>query len=383
MGRVTCTATAGRPHGLVLGTALGCLMCLPVLASALAQGRGAADARQCWPPEALRSKAADAQIRRAIPAAFISAPKGEPAIDRGASAIRPGAIRRVDLPPGSKKLIALTFDLCEQPNEVAGYQGAIVDLLRAQDVKATFFAGGKWLLTHRERAQQLMSDPLFEIGNHTWEHRNLRIVSPTVLASELNGPQLAYERVRGELEANQCRRPGDRILAHERAPSRMTLFRFPFGACDANSLAAVAAAGLSAIQWDVSSGDPWPLQTANNMTRGVLANVRPGSIVLFHANGRGWKTESALPVIIEKLKAEGYQFVTVSELLRAGEPVVADTCYDAKLGDSNRYDAFARRMEIIHQRAAARFGPRASKDPAGAERDAGAGPGGWVTRRTP
>ena len=50
-----------------------------------------------------------------------------------------GAIRRVELPPGSKDLIALTFDLCEQPNEVAGYDSAIIDILRKFDVKATFF----------------------------------------------------------------------------------------------------------------------------------------------------------------------------------------------------------------------------------------------------
>ena len=48
--------------------------------------------------------------------------------------------------------------------------------------------------------------------------------------------------------------------------------------------------GLKAIQWDVSSGDPWIGQTPERMTKAVLDSVKPGSIVLFHANGRGWHT---------------------------------------------------------------------------------------------
>ena len=53
-----------------------------------------------------------------------------------------GSIRGVTLPPG-EKLIALTFDLCEENGYVSGYDGRVVDLLRAQGIKATFFAGGK------------------------------------------------------------------------------------------------------------------------------------------------------------------------------------------------------------------------------------------------
>src|SRR5262245_2396369 len=68
----------------------------------------------------------------------------------------------------------------------------------------------------------------------------------------------------------------------------------------------------------------------------VLTNVQPGSIVLFHANGRGWHTEGALPGIIATLKARGYEFATVSELLAAGEPVVSATCYDSRPGDTDR-----------------------------------------------
>ena len=78
--------------------------------------------------------------------------------------------------PG-KKLVALTFDLCETAGEAAGYDGAIVDYLRSQRIKATYFAGGQWMASHKARAQQLLSDPLFEIGTHGWVHRNARLLT--------------------------------------------------------------------------------------------------------------------------------------------------------------------------------------------------------------
>ncbi|MEZ5838981.1 MAG: hypothetical protein R3D02_00590 [Hyphomicrobiales bacterium] len=81
-----------------------------------------------------------------------------------------------------------------------------------------------------------------------------------------------------------------------------------------------------------------PGQSADMIVRGVLAAVRPGSIVVAHANGRGVHTAEALPRLIEGLRARGYRLVTVSELLAAGAPVVADTCYELKPGDNLRYD---------------------------------------------
>ena len=70
----------------------------------------------------------------------------------------------------------------------------------------------------------------------------------------------------------------------------------------------------------------------------IIRHVKPGSIIIGHANGRGWHTAEALPLVIPKLKALGYQFVTVSELLAAGKPVITSTCYDSRPGDTARYD---------------------------------------------
>jgi peptidoglycan/xylan/chitin deacetylase (PgdA/CDA1 family) len=311
----------------------------------------------CWAPGALDFRDGEQLVRRGIAQAFVPPPRREAA--EFSPRTEHGVVRRVNLPP-DKKLIALTFDLCELHFEVAGYQGGIVDFLRKNQIKATFFAGGKWMLTHQERARQMMVDPLFEMANHTWEHRNLRLLAGHALIDEIQGAELAYEQLRDDLK--QCTWPDRSTPAYERASKRLALFRFPFGACDAKSLDATAKMGELAIQWDVSSGDPAFGLTPEHMARDVLARVQPGSIVLFHANGRGWHTQGALPMIVAGLKARGYQFTTVSELLAAGEPVFASTCYDSRPGDTDRYDSFFRHPIAENAITANQPGARKSGD---------------------
>jgi peptidoglycan-N-acetylglucosamine deacetylase len=246
-----------------------------------------------------------------------------------------GSIRRVELPKG-EKLVALTFDLCEQRGEVAGYDGDIFDYLRRENVHATLFAGGKWMRSHEARTQQLMTDPLFEIANHSETHRNLRLLGSADVTSEITGPQSAYVHARQRVAATQCAARAPEAV--NEIPPRPVLFRFPFGACNAATMTAVNDAGLLAIQWDISAGDPDPHQTAPMIANALLHRVKPGSIIVAHGNGRGWNTAAALPLVIPKLKALGYSFVTVSELLARGKPVIADSCYDSHPGDTDRYD---------------------------------------------
>ncbi len=254
-----------------------------------------------------------------------------------------GAIRRVDLPKG-RKLIALTLDLCEQPGEVAGYDGPIIDYLRSTGTRATLFTGGKWLMSHGERAQQLVSDPLFEIGGHGWAHRNVRALSGAALVDELINPHRAYRSVRANLAAKSCAAGSGGIAA---VPERLTLHRFAFGACNPAALQTAADSGLISVQWDVSTGDPAPSQSARAIADAMLRNTKPGSIIIAHANGRGFHTAEAMPLAIPRLKALGFEFVTVSELLAAGRPVISDTCYDSHPGDTDKYDfLFSKRPSL-------------------------------------
>jgi len=314
--------------------------------SAVAGGAGL-----CWPSEALRARDGENAVSQGIRQAYVPFPRGLPRGPAAGARVIRGAIRRVTLPPG-RNLVALTFDLCEQPYEIAGYQGDIVDYLRDQNIPATFFAGGKWLLTHTERAEQIIADPRFELANHSWEHRNFRLLEGRRLGQEIDGAQLAYEQVFDRLAARQCRMPNQTRFAHAAAPDHLSLFRFPFGACNPQALKAVNDRGLMAIQWDVSSADPWKGLKAETMIKHVLARTRSGSIVIFHANGRGWRTGEALPHIIAGLRSRGFGFVTVSQLLAepGAEPDVSDTCYDVRRGDADRYDDLGRRLELKYQK---------------------------------
>ena len=81
---------------------------------------------------------------------------------------------------------------------------------------------------------------------------------------------------------------------------------------------------------------PCRAQTAEAIRKGVAASAKSGSIVVMHANGRGWHTAEALPLLIEDLRKRGFEFATVGEMLAKGEPVVADSCYELKPGDNTK-----------------------------------------------
>lgn len=242
------------------------------------------------------------------------------------------SIRRVKLPQ-NKKLLALTFDLCERADEVSGYDRQIINTLRAKNVKATFYAGGKWMQSHPEKTMQLMADSRFELGNHAWTHGNLRVLQGEAVREQIVWTQAEYERLRDELDL-KAQTAGLASFMSE-VPSSLHTFRFPFGTCSPDSLQAVNDLGLSAIQWDVVSGDPAITVNANLM----IQSARSGSILIFHANGRGKGTANALPAMIDGLRAKGFELVTVSELLKAGQVESVNDCYELTKGDNLGYDA--------------------------------------------
>ena len=285
--------------------------------------------QQCWTPEALAGTEAELKPQSThksldlAPLKLVTLPTATP--------IKPelrGSIRGVELPP-DKKLIALTFDLCEENGYVSGYDGRIVDYLRAQAIKATFFAGGKWMETHPERAEQLITDPLFEVGSHGLRHLDLSNVSDATLGEEITLTEATYARAKAALTTRQCL-----IGAAPAQPTeRMTLLRFPYGRCSDKALAAAANAGFVSVQWDLVTGDPDPRVSAKTIANTILTKAHPGAIIVAHANGRGHNTAEALALALPKLKEQGYSFVTVSELLQAGKPVIATRCYQNTPGE--------------------------------------------------
>ena len=313
---------------------IACIACGTLLAPFQPPSRAqdAASAAACWPPEALAGKPGEKAIHR-LPYDVSIEPAGEPVSLPALPGNVRGSIRSVKLPHG-EKLLALTFDLCENAGEISGYDFEIIDTLRRLGVKATFFPSGKWLLDHMERAEQLLADPLFQVGAHSWTHRNFRLLNEDQVKADLALNLKADARARQSLHAKQCYRADPSRSDADHA----AVFRFPFGTCNADSLKAVNDAGLLAIQWDDPSGDPAKAQSAEAIRKGVAAGAKSGSIVVMHANGRGWHTAEALPELIEDLRKRGFEFATVGELLAKGEPVIADSCYELKPGDNVKYD---------------------------------------------
>ena len=218
--------------------------------------------------------------------------------------------------PQDVKLIALTFDLCEVESKPSGYDAVIVNYLRSNRIKATFFAGGKWMRSHPERTMQLMADPLFEVGNHSWNHRNFRKLDKEEALNQVLWTQAQYELLWEQLR----KRPRFDVTEDAKEiPKVPRLFRFPFGACNHDMLKLIQDLGLRAIQWDVVSGDPAKGRTAAAIARTVISKAKSGSIIVFHANGRGHGTAESLPMFVPRLKEAGFRFATVSEMLASGD----------------------------------------------------------------
>jgi peptidoglycan/xylan/chitin deacetylase (PgdA/CDA1 family) len=308
---------------------LQCLCLLfPLLASAPAAGGGLLDA--LWTPAELAggqeapapAYSSGAPLERREPRPLPQLPPGEI-----------GNIRRVALPKGDKA-VALTFDLCELVGRPSGYDGAIVDWLRSRAIPATFFAGGKWLRSHRERGLQLMADPLFEMGNHAWTHGNFGIMDAQGMREQILRTQAWYEDMREELLA-RARQQG--IDAEGLVAPALRLFRLPYGRCSPEALRLLHSFGLRVIQWDVGAegeGD----NSLPDAAQRVADRVRPGSILLFHANKTPKGSAALLAGLVPILQKRGFRFVKVGELLELGQAQRFRECYAERPGDNLRYD---------------------------------------------
>ncbi len=191
-------------------------------------------------------------------------------------------------------LVALTFDLCQTPSNPSGFDEGIVNELIRSHTPATFFLGGDWMRTHVEETRLLASVHNFELGNHSWSHPDFRELEEIEMSREILRTQSLFYQLTGE---------------------QMALFRFPAGTYNALAQSVAAWHGLRMIQWDVVTADPVPDNNADMINQRVREQVRNGSIIIMHANSRGWHTSEALPEMIDFLREEGYCLVTISQLL--------------------------------------------------------------------
>jgi peptidoglycan/xylan/chitin deacetylase (PgdA/CDA1 family) len=202
-------------------------------------------------------------------------------------------VTRIDNP---ERRIAITFDACATKTHGYGFDRPVYRILQREHVPATIFVAGRWVEFHPQVMTELAADPLIEFGNHSYDHPHM---------SRLGNEQMELEIDETEAALGVYGKHG-------------VAFRPPFGDFNARMLDVVRDRGLPVVSWDVVSGDPAAATTTQGMIREVDRRTRPGSIVIFHINGRGHKTAEALPTILRELRSRGFEFVLLSELLTSG-----------------------------------------------------------------
>jgi peptidoglycan/xylan/chitin deacetylase (PgdA/CDA1 family) len=191
-----------------------------------------------------------------------------------------------------EKRVAITFDACPT-NHDPGYDAAIVKVLIEKDVNATMFLSGTWVRKHGPEALELSKR--FEIASHGYTHTHYDEQTSEWMLADLQKAQRSIFDVTGKWPK---------------------LFRPPAVKWDESVVSTAEKLGLKTVTYDVASGDPDPHLKSDAIIRYILWKTKPGSIVIFHINGKGYTTATTLPKIIDGLRDKGFRFVTVSELLK-------------------------------------------------------------------
>jgi len=214
-------------------------------------------------------------VKRALPARSIRATPEEPGITFNSV--------QVDGP-----YIAMTFD--DGPS--ATLTPKLLDLLAARHIKATFFVVGENVAEHPEIVARAAREG-HEIANHSWSHPNLGKMSDENVRRQLQQTDDAIKNATGK---------------------RPSLMRPPYGSITAREKHWIHAEfGYDIILWDVDPLD-WKRPGPAVIRSRILKETRPGSIILSHDIHPG--TIEAMPSTFDELQAKGFNFVTVSELIR-------------------------------------------------------------------
>lgn len=212
----------------------------------------------------------------------------------------------------TRKVVALTFDADMTPKmlrelrdgKVASwYNEDVIAVLEKENVPATLFLTGMWIETYATTTRELSSNPLFEIGNHSYSHGGF------------SSPCRGLNKMKESQDVPEIEKTD--ALLKKFAISYKKYFRFPGLCYDADDVRKAQNLGYTVIGGDIHAGDGFQSH-ADRIITNVVTHVRPGSIIVLHMNGGldAPKTADALPGIIAKLKAEGYSFLKVSDLIR-------------------------------------------------------------------
>lgn len=194
-------------------------------------------------------------------------------------------IRKV---PTTHKVVAMTFD--DGPHYRTTPE--ILAVLKEKQVKATFFTLGSNAEKHPELLAKVQADG-HEIGTHAYSHKLLTRMKLTECEQELD----KAEQILGTIGI------------------KPVLFRPPGGAWNDGVIKAARDRGYDVILWSIDTRD-WARPSVDHVVQEVFKNIKPGSIILFHDGEDSLPTPQAIRIIIDGLRLQGYQMVTVGELLQ-------------------------------------------------------------------
>lgn len=208
----------------------------------------------------------------------------------GDKAKSPQAIFKVDT---KEKKIALTFDISWGETRAT----PILDILKEKQLtKATFFLSSPWAQRHPDIVKRIVTDG-FEIGSNGHKYDNYSKYPENEIRTQISKAHTILTDLTGK---------------------KPTLIRLPYGDFDNRVLEIANKMNYTVIQWDTDSKDSLN-PGVDQIIQNVVGKAHPGDIVLLHASDSCKETHLALPQIIDNLRAQGYQFVSVSELLSGAE----------------------------------------------------------------
>lgn len=216
--------------------------------------------------------------------------------------------RTITQGPSNERVVALTYD--DGPNPP--YTGRILDVLESERVHATFFLVGRAAQAYPTIVQREVRDG-DAVGNHTWDHRHL-IVMPR-------------SQVRASLQRTDA-------VIFAAARVHTNLMRPPFGARDWIVMQVAHRLGYSVVMWSVPLARDWEYPPAQVIAQRILPHVNDGAIIVLHDGNRGQLCAAkhlaprvcdrssdieATRLIVDDLKAQGYRFVTIPQLIALGK----------------------------------------------------------------
>ncbi|BCX12309.1 MAG: polysaccharide deacetylase [Thermosynechococcus sp.] len=189
-----------------------------------------------------------------------------------------------------EKVVALTFD--DGPWGASTRQ--VLQILKEEEVKATFFILGKHALMYPDLIAEIVKAG-HAVGNHSWSHP-YQPVDPKVAKQEIENTS---------------------ALIAKQSQAQTRLFRPPGGNLTTGLVDYAKSKNYAIIMWSVDAHDSRSNTTAADIVERTLKAVKPGSIILLHdGGGDRATTRRALPTLIRRLRQKGYRFVTVPELLQ-------------------------------------------------------------------